>query len=180
MSAIDARFARAPSGESRAARRTVAIACLLWLVVMSSLGPTTAAAASVGYWHRNNYGTEHERLTCREAVASWTCFYDKVPEEGFSWDDRTGRFTGRNVTESWSCPTWFDSTVCDNVVAVYRGIETFTGGGQHPITAVQEYVVTEVNGQAILYVYWVDSFYCPWFRTFDEALAADYNCTFAP
>jgi hypothetical protein len=179
MAAIDARSSRAPSREYRAARGLAATA-LTCLVLMLSLGATSARAASVGYWHRNNYGTEHEQLTCREAVSTWTCFYDKVPEEGFSWDDRTARFTGRNVTESWSCPTWFDSTVCDNVVAVYRGVETFTGGGQHPITALQEYVVTEVNGQSILYVYWVDNFYCPWFRTFDEALAADYTCTFAP
>lgn len=180
MNAIDARFERAPLRQLRTKRDPLAIACLFSLVVLLSIGSATAAAVSAGTWHRNNYGTEHERLTCREAVTTWTCFYDKVPEEGFSWDDRTARFTGRNVTDSWSCPTWFDSAVCDNVVAVYRGIETFVGGGQHPITAAQEYVVTEVNGQLILYVYWVDNFYCPWFRTFDEALAADYTCTFAP
>ena len=160
--------------------RRAAIACLLGLILLPTLGAASATAAPAGSWHRNNYGVEHERLTCREAIPSLSCSYDKVPEAGFSWDDRTAHFTGRNITGSWSCPTWFDSTVCDNVVAVYRGKSTFTGGGQHPITATQEYIITEVDGEEILQVYWVDSFYCPWFRTFDEALAADYACTFAP
>ena len=160
-------------------RSRAAMACLLGLLMAASL-TTTAMAASSGTWHRNNYGNEHERLTCRESAAVFSCVYDKVPETGFSWDNRTAHFTGRNVTGSWTCPSWFGATVCDNVVDVYRGTATFTGAGQHPVTATQEYVVTEVGGQQILYVYWVDAFYCPWFRTFDEALSADYTCTFAP
>jgi hypothetical protein len=70
---------------------------------------------------------------------------DNVPEPGLEWGDTVGYFTGHNVTNLWSCPTWFDPSVCDNVVAVCR-----------------------------------DRFYCPWFRTYEEALAADYTCTFAP
>ncbi len=89
-------------------------------------------------------------------------------------------FTGPNITDSWSCPTWFDASVCDNVIAVYRGVATYTSSGNHPVTFRQEYVVTNVGGQEILQQYFVDLFYCPWFRTWEEALAADYNCTFAP
>ena len=72
-----------------------------------------------------------------------------------------GHFTGRNVTDSWSCPTWFDATVCDNVVAVYRGMATYTSPSNHPGTFLQEYVVTNVGGQEILQQYFVDLFYCP-------------------
>ena len=68
----------------------------------------------------------------------------------------------------------------DNIVAVYRGMATYTSPSNHPGTFLQEYVVTNVGGQEILQQYFVDLFYCPWFRTWDEALAADFNCTFAP
>lgn len=137
-------------------------------------------AASRGEWHRNNYGSGHERLVCREATPSWTCVYDNVPEPGLEWGDTVGYFTGHNVTNSWSCPTWFDPSVCDNVVAVYRGLATYTARGNQPVQFLQEYIVTTVGGQEILQQYFVDRFYCPWFRTYEEALAADYNCTFAP
>jgi hypothetical protein len=153
------------------------IAALMLLAV--AVGPASAKQAS-GEWHRNNYGTGHERLVCREAAPSWSCVYDNVPEPGLSASDAVAHFTGRNVTDSWSCPTWFATTVCDNVVAVYRGVATYTSSGNHPVTFHQEYVVTDVGGQEILQQYFVDQFYCPWFRTWDEALAADFNCTFAP
>jgi hypothetical protein len=161
-----------------ARKHLVAVAGLL--VLMLWLGAAPAAAASPGEWHRDNYGTGHERLICREATLSWTCVYDNVSEPGLPAGDAVAHFTGRNITSSWSCPTWFDATVCDNVVAVYRGVATYTSSGNHPVTFRQEYIVTNVGGQEILQQYFVDLFYCPWFRTFEEALAADYNCTFAP
>jgi hypothetical protein len=45
---------------------------------------------------------------------------------------------------------------------------------------VQDYLITDVDGQAVLQLYWVDRFACPWYRTFEDALAADFNCVFAP
>ena len=155
---------------------TTVVAVLILLAV--AVGP--ASAATSGEWHRNDYGTGHERLICREAMPSWSCVYDNVPEPGVPGSDFVGHFTGRNVTDSWVCPTWFDASVCDNVVAVYRGVATYTSPTNHPVTVRQEYVVTNVDGQEIMQQYWVDMFYCPWFRTWEEALAADYNCTFAP
>jgi hypothetical protein len=152
------------------------IAALLLLAL--AVGPASAAAS--GEWHRNNYGTGHERLICREATPAWSCVYDNVPEPGLPAGDAVAHFTGRNVTNTWSCPTWFDPMVCDNVVAVYRGVATYTSSGNHPATFLQEYIVTNVGGQEILQQYFVDLFYCPWFQTWEEALAADYNCTFAP
>ena len=137
--------------------------------------------ASEGTWHRNNYNTGHERLTCREATPSWTCVYDNVSEPGFPpASDTIGRFSGPNVIAKWTCPEWFDASVCDNAVAVYRGNATYTHNGNHPVTFAQEQILTNVDGQEILQQYFVDLFYCPWYRTWAEALAADYNCTFAP
>ena len=153
-----------------------AIAALMLLAV--TVGPAHKPAS--GEWHRNNYGFGHERLMCLEATPSWSCVYDNVPEPGLPASDSVAHFTGRNVSDSWSCPTWFDATVCDNVVAVYRGVATYTSSGNHPGTFHQEYIVTNVGGQEILQQYFVDLFYCPWFRTWDEALAADFECTFAP
>ena len=49
-----------------------------------------------------------------------------------------------------------------------------------PFHVLADYVVTDVDGQAILYQSWVGIFVCPWFRTWDEALEADPSCVFAP
>src|SRR5262245_60597039 len=126
------------------ARRSTILASLAALsgalVLAATAGASPAAGAS--QWHRNNYGNEHERLTCREASSSWTCRYDKVADEGLPVDGRIGTFSGRNVTATWSCPDWFEATVCDNVVVVYQGVATYTGAGAHPAKVVQEYIVT--------------------------------------
>ena len=112
---------------------------------------------------------------CREAEPSWTCNY-QVP-------DGTGWFTGENVTDSWACPGWFPSAICDNVIAVYHGRAMYLPPeGESPQSSdviSQDYVITDVNGQAVLQLYWVDRFVCPWYRTFEEALAADFDCVFA-
>ena len=163
-----------------ARRKSLAVPTLIAALMILAVAAGPVSAASSGEWHRNNYGTGHERLVCREAVTSWSCVYDNVPEPGLPASDSVGHFTGRNVTDSWSCPTWFDPAVCDNVVAVYRGVATYTSSGNHPVTFRQEYIVTKVGGQEILQQYFVGLFYCPWFRTWKEALAADFNCTFAP
>ena len=147
------------------------------LMMLASVGPASAAAPTLGQWHRNNYNTGHERLTCREAAPSWTCFYESdIPEAG-----TTGWFSGRNVTDSWTCPDWFPSDICDNVTAVYEGVAVYIPSvGGHAFTVRQHYIVTDLEGQAVLQLYWDDQFVCPWYRTFEEALAADFNCVFAP
>ena len=167
-----------PHGSTR--RKLLAVPTVIAALILLAVAVGPVSAAAPGEWHRNNYGTGHERLICREGTSPWTCVYDNVPEPGLSASDAVAHFTGRNVSDSWSCPTWFDATVCDNVVAVYRGVATYTSSGNHPVTFRQEYIVTNVGGQEILEQYFVDLFYCPWFRTWEEALAADYNCTFAP
>ena len=146
------------------------------LVVALGASPTTAA--SFGEWHRNDYGA-HERLTCVEAAQAWTCKYSNADVA-----TTTGSFNGRDVTDAWECPDWFAAEICDpdNLVAVYEGVNVFLPVGGHPFRIAEDYVITNIDGQDILYVYWLDSnvgpFYCPWFRTFQEALDAPFECTF--
>jgi len=147
---------------------------------LTMLAPTWAAtpgsASGFGEWHRNNYNAGEETLVCLEASPSWACNY-QVP-------DGSGWFSGRNVTASWTCPEWFTSAICDNVIAVYHGTAVYVPAGSAlsgpSARVIQDYVLTEVGGTAVLQLYWVDRFVCPWYRTFEEALAADFNCVFAP
>jgi hypothetical protein len=145
------------------------------LAVSVPIAAATPGAMN-GAWHRNNYNAGEERLFCREATPSWTCTY-QVP-------DATGWFSGRNVTASWTCPEWFPATICDNVTAVYHGVAVYVPTGEPPsgpsFKVIQDYVITEVEGRAVLQLSWVDRFVCPWYRTFEEALANDFNCVFAP
>lgn len=163
-------------------RKLVAVASAVLLSLTTAAA--AFAAAPTGEWHRLNPGdlNEHERLTCVESPGAWHCRYDKVDEDlpGFSWDSTTGVFSGRPVTSTWECPEWFPGVVCDNVVAVYTGPQTYNPFDDRPFQVRADYVVTEIDDQAVLYQSWVDVFACPWFRTWDEALAADPSCAFAP
>lgn len=137
----------------------------------------SAEAPSIGEWHRNNYNAGEEQLFCQEGADFWTCNY-RV-------DNGTGSFIGQNVTESWTCPGWFPSTICQDVTAVYGGyfeVDEPPEGqpSETPDIVAQEYVITEVGGQPVLQLYWVDRFVCPWYRTFAAAMAADYECVVAP
>jgi hypothetical protein len=73
------------------------------------------------------------------------------------------------------------------VVQVVEGTMNFTQPSVGFSLAVLEDLVVTQNGTSqALYVYWVNQgFACPWFRTFDEALAANslplpFNGTWAP
>ena len=161
-----------------------AITFAVLLVALSSA--SAVAAPPIGQWHRLNPGpqNEHERLQCVETSAHWGCAYDKLPEPGFHIDATVGMFQGRNITSTWTCPVWFTSDICDNVVAVYEGRATYflDGGGQ--FRTGQDYIVTDVAGQSVLIQYWIDQFACPWFRTFDEAVDAnpgsEFDCLTPP
>jgi len=165
-------------------QRLRAPALVVCLILGALFVPGSAAASTgVGHqWHRDNYGASHEVLSCVEGAHAWACLYGDTDN-----DQTLGVFTGRNITDEWSCPQWFESTICDPtiLVAVYEGVATYLpspGEGGHAAKIRELYVVTNVNGQDILYVYWLDShvgpFYCPWFRTFQEALDAPFECTF--
>jgi hypothetical protein len=169
-------------------KRTRVIGGLLAGLLLLSLGSSGATAKDLSEWHRLNPNgsqqtSEHERLTCREGSTSWTCVYDKLPDPGYMWTGTTGRFAGRDVTSSWTCPEWFPIEACTGVVQVLRGTAVFLPDGGRPFTVGQEYIVTRVGGQSVLYVHWIDMFVCPWYRTFDEALSVNptfqFDCTLA-
>lgn len=145
--------------------------------------PTGALA---GNWDRLNPQQsqanpvpEHERLTCVRRAdvggGAWMCRYFKIPapQLNFGWNNTTGRLIGSDVTATWACPAWFPATICDNVVQVVEGTFVFdlSSGGQ--FTSLQDLVVTQAAGTKKLYDYWVNQFACPWFGSFDEALAAN-------
>ena len=120
------------------------------------LSLTTAAAAiaaaPTGEWHRLNPGdlNEHERLTCVESPGAWHCTYDKVQEDlpGFSGTRRLACSADGRSTSTWECPDWFPSAVCDNVVAVYTGPQTYNPFDDRPFQVRADYVVTEIDDQA--------------------------------
>jgi hypothetical protein len=165
-------------------------------MVGSFVGAATGAAAPAlandptgalaGIWNRlnpqqsqSNPAPEHEQLACNRRAdidgGAWLCRYHKIPEPAlnFAWNNTTGRFTGSDVTATWSCPAWFPATICDNVSQVVEGTFVFdlSSGGQ--FSNLQDLIVTQAGGEQRLFDYWVNSFVCPWFRTFDEALAAN-------
>jgi Calx-beta domain/RTX calcium-binding nonapeptide repeat (4 copies) len=128
-------------------------------------------------WHRlsadrSQTAPEHERLQCAEG-STWTCLYSKVPEPAlnFQWNGQQGTFTGLSIPPGqWPCPTWFPSNICANVNRVAQGIASF--GPASTFSIREELIVTKTGNHEQLYVYWVGQFVCPWYRTFDEALAA--------
>jgi hypothetical protein len=151
---------------------------LVWAAIAAL--PAAGSPPAPGAWHRlnpdqTNPAPEHERLTCSEG-SSWSCRYDKVaePELNFHWDGTVGTFTGGDVTTAWTCPGWFPASVCTNVTQVVRGNIRFAFTDGSRFFTRQELVVAEVAGAQVLYVHWVQfGFACPWYRTFDEALAAN-------
>lgn len=170
---------------SLSAIRAGLVASLVLIAVAA--GP--AGARSPSEWHRLNpnadpAAAEHERLTCLEGASAWTCGYDKLADPGFAWNDTVGHFSGPDTTGSWSCPAWFPAEACTGVVQVLSGNGKFLPDGGRPFTLRIQYIVTQTDDRQLLWVYWVDQFVCPWFRTFDEAVAANpdrthQDCTFS-
>jgi hypothetical protein len=129
-----------------------------------------------GVWHRLNaapgFTPQHQVNDC-QGVELWTCMFNNQPEPdlGFGFEQTTGQFEGSVIPE-WRCPNWFPNAICKNAIYIVGGKTFFKGAG--PGLEVEiEYIVTEVGDEHILYEYWVNRFACPWYRTFDEALAAN-------
>lgn len=135
-----------------------------------------------GKWDRlnpdqGNPTPEHEVLRCG-GNASPTCVYDKQPEPRLGFenppDSTSGRFRGKDITEGWLCPEWLPQGVCANTTFVANGTMKFRLSDGSPLAVSQELIVTELDGDSVLYVYWVDQgVACPWFRSFEEAIAAN-------
>jgi hypothetical protein len=171
-----------------------AVVAFLLLASFAAANTGTAAAAVAssptgalaGIWNRlnpqqsqSNPAPENEQLACNRRAdvdgGAWLCRYHKIPRPtlNFAWNNTTGRFAGSDVTATWACPAWFPTTICGNVVQVVEGPFVFdlASGGQFAV--LQDLVVTQVGGEQRLFDYWVNMFVCPWFRSFDEALAAN-------
>jgi hypothetical protein len=160
---------------------------VLMLVLAAGVTVPVAKAEqpAFGVWHRlsedqSNPAPEHQRLTCLEAV-SWACVYDKIPEPSlnFFWDGDTGYFLGRTLTaaDRWTCPTWFPAAACQDVTKVIRGSELYVNAGGVTFLVGEDFVITGTGANAVLWLeftHWQGpQFVCPWYRTFDQALAAD-------
>lgn len=158
-------------------KRISLLLAFVTLLVLGCFIPAAAGASppSTSVWHRlnpdqSNPAPEHERLQCIE-TSVWVCLYDKVPEPelSFSWNSTTGQFVGRDITDTWICPTWFPD--CGAVTSVVEGRAHYVPEGGHPFSVLTDLVF---SGDEILSVYWVDfGFTCPWFSSFETALSAN-------
>jgi hypothetical protein len=156
---------------------------VLTLAALVAGGTSTAAHTDRDRvtWHRLNPnqdhpGPEHERLTCSQRHGNWQCRYDKVQERrlNFYWDTTVGRFSGRDVTASWACPTWFTDDVCKDVTQVVRGEGSWVLPDGSAGGTTQELVFTGSGRDQVLRVHFPEwGFACPWYRTFRRALAAN-------
>lgn len=152
---------------------------LLLVLVMS--GAVMARTTPLS-WHRLNVHSdpaEHERFGCL-AGEVWRCHYDKLPEPtlGLDWDQTRGTFWGTETTSDWSCPAWFPADACASADTVVSGVGTFVFPRASGSFSVDQQLLVSDDGG--LWVYWTDLFVCPWYPTFDEALASESSCTFAP
>jgi hypothetical protein len=178
----------------------VALASLLTVMVVSG-AEADVSQPLAGSWDRlsldmSHPAPEHEQLNCSQSNgaqagtnnATWFCRYSKLPEPtlNFYWNNNQGFLSGQDVTTTWSCPAWFPAGICANVAQVVEGTMTFFQPSLHPpFPVLEDLVVTRTDAGERLFVYWVNQFECPWFRTFDEALAANplplpFNGTWAP
>ena len=167
-------------------RRIVGLASSLVLAAaaLTAVGaPATAhpGRGPVTTWHRvntdqSNPAPQHERFRCRERRGQWTCLYDQVPEPRLNFDEadtEDARFTGRDMTASWTCPTWFPAEVCQGVTRVVRGEILFVVDGTEFLIQ-EELVFTGAKKDRKMYITFVDfGFSCPWYPTFRKALAAN-------
>ena len=162
----------------------VTLAAFILLLACLALGPGVAAAESgpaVSVWHRLNPNApgfappSHERLACVNGSVFWACRYDQPPEPSLNFyaEPVVGYFLGRDVTNSWNCPTWFPSSICGNVTRVAAGTVRYFPANRPPVDIPEDLVFTGTGTSRQLYVYWVNQFVSPWFPTFAQALAAN-------
>lgn len=171
-------------------RVMLSVFAALILLLVISLSVSAAGRKDLsGRWHRLNTSpsAEHEVLSCRETQL-WYCRYDKQPEPDLDYvhppDETFGLFEGQETTSSWDCPDWFPRQICSKATFVVKGEMIFRTPGSDDYAVNEELIVTDSGSGQVLYVYWIDQFVCPWYRSFDAALAANPeltpDCNFAP
>ncbi len=168
---------------NRTPQVTVGIAGALLLLFRASVSAAAQGQLDpAGKWDRlnpdqSNPTPEHEVLRCGGNATRWNCIYDKQPEPRLGFenppDSTFGEFRGESITPEWTCPSWFPQTICDSTTFVAGGVMSFRLSDGSNLTVDQELILTENQGDQVLYVYWVDQFACPWYRGLSEALAAN-------
>lgn len=179
------------SASPRIARRRALSVVIGLLALLLVAAPAVAAPPHLEVWHRLNPATEdvaaeHEQLHCLPGV-QWVCRYDKAPDDGLHWDRTIGMFHGREFAFTQDdCPEWFPSEICEGAVRVIVGSITYVVDEGGAFRTGHALIFTDGDGIAPLYVYWFDAgFVCPWYESFDDALAANptleaADCIFAP
>jgi len=160
------------------------------LLLLGSTAQAQAAAPPVGQplfgeWDRlNSIGSppaasEHEVMHFGVEGNTWAGRYDKHPEPALGFanppEGRYGVFIGAEAT-SFVCQPAFPFYPCQNVLEVVEGTTRYYPPHQPPFDVRQQtIVVRDENGQEVMWQYWISpgNFACPWYRTFDEALAAN-------
>ena len=160
------------------------------LVLLSTLAWSLEVADPVegplfGEWHRLNppytvgKPSEHEVMQFWVEAKSWSGRYDKYPEPTLGFrdppDGTSGIFTGA-VATNFVCQPTFPFYPCQNVVQVVEGTTRYSPPGRAPFDIHQQnIVVRERSGHEVMWQYFVTpgNFACPWYRDFQEALAAN-------
>jgi len=137
-----------------------------------------------GYWHRIAAGgdaahSEHSVWNFVIQRNTWDGRYDKRPEPGLGFPSPPlgdfGTFQGVEAT-NFVCQPTFPFYPCQDVVAVVEGTVHYQFRDQWDFEVLeQEIIVRDASGHEMLWEYWVQpgNFVCPWYRSFDEALAAN-------
>lgn len=143
-----------------------------------------------GMWNRLNRDAEHEVMHFWVEGSTWAGRYDKHPEPGLGFpnppEGTSGDFRGADAT-NFVCEPTFPFYPCQNVVKVVEGTTQYKPPQGSPFEVLERHIVVrEANGQEVMWQYWVSpgNFICPWYRSFDEALAAkpsppNGDCIFA-
>jgi hypothetical protein len=126
---------------------------------------------------RNNPTPEHEVLIC-EVNDGWTCTYAKVAEFDLGFEDppdaTTGSYSGSEVTGDWSCPEWFEPSVCETMTTVVDGTMTYHFPDSSEFDTGLQFILVGSDGGPSLYTFWPDwEMYCPWYADFETALVAN-------
>ena len=170
---------RSAPPRSRRGRAPSAVIALFGLLLLVT--PATAAPPHQETWHRLNPATEdsaaeHERFQCLPN-RQWVCQYDKLPEPELelNWDRTIGRFHGRDFAFTQDdCPDWFPTEICEGAEQVIVGTITYVPDGGRAFKTGHALIFTDGVEVAPLYVYWFDfGFLCPWYDSFEEAVAAN-------
>ncbi len=140
-----------------------------------------------GEWNRlnNRYpggnpsNSEHEVMHFWVEAKSWSGHYGKYPEPTLGFptppDGTFGVFTGA-VATNFVCQRTFPFYPCQDVVQVVEGTTRYSPPGRLPFVVHQQnIVVREPNGHEVMWQYFINpgNFACPWYRDFEEALAAN-------